>query len=225
MSPNERAFIDLDNVTIVSVAGVRGKESLKAIELSKRNINFKNSKLLTPDILESSDVEIIRINPIDYEQYNKFIIYDLYKYIDTDYALLVQDDGFITNPECWTNDFLNYDYIGAPWPLPQDNWSFRDIFGNIIRVGNGGFSFRSKKLLSVASKLDIPWKSYYGMYNEDAFITCYNRHIYEGEGCKFAPLEIAVKFSKELEINENANVKTFGIHGSQRTIDFYKNLV
>lgn len=225
MNINGLTFLDLDNVTIVSVAGVRSKEALKAIEYSTRNINFKSCKLLTPETLDCSNVEIIKINPINYEQYNKFIIYDLYKYIDTDYALIIQDDGFIINPECWTNDFLKYDYIGAPWPLPSDHWSFRDIFGNIIRVGNGGFSFRSKKLLSVASNRGIPWKEYYGMYNEDTFITCHNRHIYEEEGCKFAPLEIAVNFSKELEISENANVKTFGMHGVQRTIDFYKNLV
>jgi hypothetical protein len=213
MNINERTFLNLDNVTIISVAGVRGKESLKAIEYSKRSINFKSCKLLTPEKLESSSIEIIKINPINYAEYNKFIVYDLYKYIDTDYALIIQDDGFITNPECWTNDFLKYDYVGAPWILPRDSFSYRDIFGNIIRVGNGGFSLRSKKLLSIASELDIPWKSYYGFYNEDGFIACHNRHIYEKEGCKFAPLEVAVNFSKELEIDENINIKTFGTHG------------
>ena len=204
---------ELDNITIVSVAGVRGEQSLKAIEHSIQKIKFKHKKLLTPENLNSSNVEIIKINPISYEEYNKFIVYDLYKYIDTDYALIIQDDGFVTNPDCWSDDFLNYDYIGAPWILPLDDFSYRDAFGNIVRVGNGGFSLRSKKLLSVADELNIPWKSYYGFYNEDGFIACHNRHIYEHEGCKFAPLEVAVNFSKELEIPENVGIKTFGVHG------------
>ena len=30
---------------------------------------------------------------------------------------MVQDiDGHIVNPHLWTNEFLKYDYIGAPWP-------------------------------------------------------------------------------------------------------------
>ena len=209
----------LDNTTIVCVAGVRGMQALKALKHCTTNINFKNCKLLTSENLNSSDIEIIKINPINYEQYNKFIVYDLYKYIDTEYALIIQDDGYIINPELWNNDFLKYDYIGAPWILPKDDFSYRDTFGNIIRVGNGGFSLRSKKLLSTANKLNIPWKSYYGFYNEDGFITCHNRHLYEKEGCKFAPLEVAVHFSKELEIPENAEIKTFGIHGIKNTFD------
>jgi hypothetical protein len=210
---------ELDNVTIISVTGVRGKQTLRAIEYSTEKIKFKYKKLLTPENLKSSDVEIIKINPISLEEYSKFIVYDLYKYIDTDYALIIQEDGFIINPDCWTDDFLNYDYIGAPWILPLDDFSYRDAFGNIVRVGNGGFSLRSKKLLSIADELNIPWKSYYVFYNEDGFIACHNRHIYEHEGCKFAPLEIAVNFSKELEIPENVGIKTFGIHGIKNVFD------
>jgi hypothetical protein len=147
---------ELYNVTIISVTGVRGKQTLRAIEYSTEKIKFKYKKLLTPENLKSSDVEIIKINPISLEEYSKFIVYDLYKYIDTDYALIIQEDGFIINPDCWTDDFLNYDYIGAPWILPLDDFSYRDAFGNIVRVGNGGFSLRSKKLLSIADELNIP---------------------------------------------------------------------
>ncbi len=56
------------------------------------------------------------------------------------------------------DDFLNYDYIGAPYPLPQDNFSYRDIDGNLIRVGNS-VSLRSKKLLDLPIQLDLEWIS------------------------------------------------------------------
>ena len=35
---------ELDNITIVSVAGVRGKQSLKAIEYSTEKLKFKHKK-------------------------------------------------------------------------------------------------------------------------------------------------------------------------------------
>ena len=73
--------------------------------------------------------------------------------------MLIHDDGFVVNPDSWQDDFLNYDYIGAPYPLPQDNFSYRDIDGNLIRVGNS-VSLRSKKLLDLPIQLDLEWKAF-----------------------------------------------------------------
>lgn len=36
--------------------------------------------------------------------------------ITTDFNIAVQADGFAVNLDAWDDDFLNYDYIGAPWP-------------------------------------------------------------------------------------------------------------
>ena len=208
-------MIELNNVTIVSVSCVRVDVSLKAIKKSMEGIKFGASKLITNEDIPDNDVEIIKIPKLDYEEYNKFIVYDLYKYIDTDYVLIVQDDGYVIHPEKWINEFLDYDYIGAPWALPswEDKISFRDPFGNIVRVGNGGFSLRSKKLLNLPTKLNLEWRSYHGYYNEDGFFVVYNRHLFEKEGCKFATIEIAAKFSQESEIPEIQGIIPFGYHG------------
>jgi hypothetical protein len=80
-------------------------------------------------------------------------------------------------------------------------------------VGNGGFSLRSKKILSLADKLKLEWKSYFGYYNEDGFFTCHNRHIYEQNGCVFAPLDVAKYFSHEIQIPETEGIIPFGFHG------------
>jgi hypothetical protein len=215
-------MINLENVTLIAVACVRVERTLKALKYSKKNINFKSVKLLTNEEISDDEIEIIKINNLDYEQYNKFIVYDLYKYIDTTHALIIQDDGFVVNPEKWDDVFLNYDYIGAPWPLPNDSFSYRDPFGNIIRVGNGGFSLRSKKILSLAKNLNLEWKSYFGFYNEDGFFTCHNRNLYEENGCKFAPIEIASLFSHEIQIPETQGIIPFGFHGKN---NIYNNLI
>ena len=183
------------------------------MDFSMKDIKFGAAKILTSETIEDDKVEIIKINHLDYIGYNRFVVYDLWKYIDTDYALLIQDDGFVINPSSWRIEFLEYDYIGAPWSLPSDNFSFRDPFGNIIRVGNGGFSLRSKKILKAPSDLNLDWKSYYGYYNEDGFITCHNRHLLVKHGCSYAPIEVAKYFSHEAEIEETINIEPFGFHG------------
>jgi hypothetical protein len=206
-------MINLDNITLVSVSSVKIDETLHALRHSCKDISFKSVKFLTDSEITCDDIEIVKIPKIDsVDEYSKFMIYDLDQYIDTEFALVVQYDGYVLNPELWTDDFLRYDYIGAPFPLPSDNFSYRDSFGNIVRVGNGGFSLRSKKLISLPNRLNLPWKSYFGYYNEDGFIVCHNRHIYEENGCKFAPIDVASKFSYENTIFENKGIKPFGFH-------------
>lgn len=209
----------LDNVTLVTINCLRISEPLTALKYSKKSIRFHSCKFFTskdvPSEILGSDIELIKIQNLDYEQYSKFIVYELHKYIDTDFVLIIQDDGYVINPNMWRNDFLLYDYIGAPWSLPPENdkVGYRDVYGNIIRVGNGGFSLRSKKLLSLPTVLNLEWRSYFGFYNEDGFFTCHNRHLFQENGCVFAPLEIAKYFSHETDLPELEGIKPFGFHG------------
>ena len=215
--------LELPNVTIISVAGVKAEEALRAIKYSCKNINFAKAILITPAEIKDNFVEIIKCESLNYEQYNHFIVYRLHEYIDTDYALIIQDDGFVVNTDKWDDSFLNYDYIGAPWPLPQDDFSFRDSNGKLQRVGNGGFTLRSKKLLRLASELGLEWKSYFGFYNEDGFYCCHNRHIYEHHGCKFADIYTAARFSQETPIPETQEIIPFGFHGKNHP--YYKQTI
>jgi len=203
----------LDNVTIIAVDTITAEQSLKAIRYSCREIEFGAKKLITSQNIKADDIEVIKCEPINYVEFSHFCIYRLHEYIDTEFVLLIQPDGYVVNPHMWTDEFLEYDYIGALWPLPKDDFSFRDQDGNIQRMGNGGFTLRSKKLLSVASNLNLEWKSYHGFYNEDGFICCHNRKAYESAGCKFAPIEVAAKFSHETMVPENYGHIPFGFHG------------
>ena len=215
--------LELPNVTLVCVTSVNVQRAIKALQYSVKNIEFKNVLLLTSEECVLDNIDVIKINPIlNTDEYSKFIVYELHKYINTEFALIIQEDGFVVNAEQWDGLFLEYDYIGAPWPIPEDDFSFKDSYGNLQRVGNGGFSLRSKKLLRLASELDLEWKSYFGFYNEDGFFCCHNKHIYEANGCKFAPIDVASKFSFETPIPENNGILTFGFHGKNHN---YNNLI
>lgn len=208
-------MVNLPNVTIVGVAGTMALETLKAIRYSMKKIKFGASKLITPYLFEKkiTDVEVVECEPLNYEQYNHFIVYRLQDYIHTSHCLLVQNDGYVVNSHMWQDSWLDYDYIGALWPLPKDDYSFKDPRGNIQRVGNGGFTLRSKKLLGVAKYLNLKWEPFFGYYHEDGFYCVHHRSDYENQGCKFAPIEVAAKFSHELAVSENSGIVPFGFHG------------
>ena len=157
---------------------------------------------------------------------------NLNNYIESDFVLIIQDDGHIVNPYLWDNEFLNYDYIGAPWP---NNKKWKDRFlkydekisSNIIRnfnlnnIGNGGFSLRSKKFLEYSADFSDTC----GLA-EDIFLCIYNYETAVSKGITFAPMKIAKKFSyettlkkiikyKEIE-NKNYNFNNhFGWHGKR----------
>ena len=208
--------LELPNITLVAMATRDVEETLEALVYSCRGIKFGKVKLLahySPHGLNiHKNIEFLRIKKMkNIDEWSHEIIYHLNDYIDTDFALLVHADGFVVNPMSWKNEFLNYDYIGAPFPLPSDNFSYRDINGHIVRVGNS-VSLRSKRLLELPVKLDLPWEPYKGFYNEDGFICVKNRHIYESKGIKFAPLKVAKYFSHENMLPELKNIKPFMFH-------------
>jgi hypothetical protein len=208
-------MIDLNRVTIVCITSVNVERAVKALNYSCKNINFGEVLLLTDKDISATGIKTVKINNLDYIGYSHFIIYELHKHINTEFVLIIQDDGFVINPDKWDDTFLQYDYIGAPFPIPpeNDNITYRDPFGNLMRVGNGGFSLRSQKILKLGSELNLEWKPYFGYWNEDGFFTCHNRHLYEENGCVYAPVDVAARFSHERQTAETIGITPFGFHG------------
>jgi len=216
-------MIDLDNITLISVSSVKIPEAINAIKKSKEKINFYDTILVSDErpIDLPSDINYEHCDKItNIKEYSYYMIYNLHKHIKSDFCLVVQYDGYVSNPDKWNDEFLNWDYIGAPWPIKED--AYIDPFGNHIRVGNGGFSFRSKKLIELPTFVEIPFEvnvgDFYkhmnaGCYSEDGNISVHNRHIFEENGCKFAPVDIAAQFSRESNIPENQGIEAFGFHG------------
>jgi glycosyltransferase involved in cell wall biosynthesis len=206
--------LTLPNVTLVAVATRNVEETLKALLYSCKDISFGKVKLLshyTP-YCNNEIVDFVRINQMkNINEWSHFIVYDLGAYIDTDYILLVHADGFVVNANEWRSEFLNFDYIGSPWPLPKDDFSYRDINGELIRVGNS-VSLRSKKLLDLPKLINIPWESDNGYFNEDGFVCVKNKHLFEENGIKFAKINIAKYFAHEAMIPEIKNIKPFAFH-------------
>lgn len=192
-------MLQLPEVTLICLTNRDFEGHKKALDKSCEGIEWGAVKLIWDE----------KITGID--EWNRKIIYELGNYVDTEFAMLVHADGYVINPAAWKDEFLTYDYIGAPWPLPTDGYSYRTPNRELVRVGNS-VSLRSKRILDLPRRLKLEWKAYYGNTNEDGFLTCHNRDILKKHGCTFADIDIAKYFSKEHEIPENQGIETFAFH-------------
>lgn len=192
-------MLQLPDVTLIAFGSTNIEGMKRALTYSQKGITFGAAKLIEYPCANIDD-------------WSKNIVFHLGEFVETPFALLVHPDGFVVNPSSWRPDFMQYDYIGAPWPEPIDSFSYRDKYGIIQRVGNS-VSIRSKKLLDLPQKLGMEWRPFHGYWNEDGYISVNMRHVFEREGCRFAPLEVAKWFSRERDIPENKDVdKPFCFH-------------
>lgn len=210
-------MIKLNDVTLVAVASTKINETVEAINYSIKNLVFAKINLFTHfDLKTNSNIEIKKINQIkSIRDWSKFVIFELGKYIDTKFILLIHWDGFVVNPSSWRNEFLEYDYIGSPWP------NFKKVFPKIYnqypddkyRVGNS-VSIRSKKLLDMPSKINLNWENdaRISNYHEDGYLCVQKRLDLENSGIKFAPFKLACEFGREYTFKENINLKPFVFH-------------
>lgn len=208
--------LQLPNVTLIAVTSVKVYETVEALKYSMRGIDFGEVVLVShekPRFLPE-EITFKQCEPItDIDRFNYMMVYEIAPYVSKDYALLVHYDGFVVHPESWRKEFLDYDYIGSPWPIPTDDAaSFTDADGNIVRVGNS-VSIRSKRILEYPLKHSLEWRPHAsGFYNEDAFLCVMNKVQMEKDGLKFATIDVAKYFGREHPLPENRDIDTFVFH-------------
>ena len=218
-------MLKLENITLVILSSIKIDKSIKALEYSSKDIQWGSVKLISdikPDNLPDFIHHEFCPKMSNIDEWNYAAIYELPKHIETDYCMLIHDDGFVVNADSWRDEFLDYDYIGAPWPMPQDDFSFRAKDGELVRVGNS-VSLRSKKLLDLPIELDLEWKAFHGYYTEDGYICVNYRHKYLENGIKFADIDIAKYFSHESMIPEIEGIIPFAFHRHYGTNSQYPN--
>lgn len=129
----------------------------------------------------------LKVNNLTIDEYNKLLVSrDFYNNIQTETFLIFQTDTIICSKfKNNINDFIKYDYVGAPWKNGG--------------VGNGGLSLRKKsKMIEIINKCP------YTGINED---------VYFSSSCKDVIInkptdKNAMRFSIEQVYNPNS----FGIH-------------
>lgn len=197
------------DLTICCIDCVNDALAVRALQRSQKAFPGARTVLFTDHHPEAmpEGIEVVLIPPIRSKRdYSLFLVKEMVEHVTTAHVLVVQWDGFVLNPDCWTPDFLAYDYIGAPWPA---DLSTQD-------VGNGGFSLRSRKLMQALLDERITPES---IVHEDHSICVQYRQLLEKEhGIRFAPRALAERFAYE---TTQPVQKTFGFHGVQNLGDVW----
>src|SRR3954469_4298652 len=104
-------MLQLPDITLIALTNKNFLEHKEAIDRSCANIEFGAVKLIWDEKCTSI------------AEWNRKIIFELPKYVFTSHALLIHADGYVIIPHLWRDEWLDLDYIGAPWPLPKDDYS------------------------------------------------------------------------------------------------------
>lgn len=203
----------LSNVTLVTIETMYH-------DLANRALQECIDRLPFGQVLTLSDKELIKgatnikIAPLpSLKDYCDILLKGLWPYVETDYILFVQWDAMVYNANGWDDDFLNYDYIGAPWPWKEDMHS----------VGNGGFSLRSRKLLHALRdhRIYLDKNAEHGVA-EDNYIGIQHKQMLMDEyGIKYPSRKKAQRFAYEL--GEYPVEGSMGFHGFWNVVNFMNN--
>ena len=193
------ARLELPEVTLCAATSVNIASTVAALQASMDRVDFGEVLLFT-DLEPRNLPEGIRVVPIPRLEsgpaYSEFLLGGLGDYVRTSHCLVIQWDGFVLDAANWDPEFLDFDYIGAPWPQFTDGHD----------VGNGGFSLRSRRLLEACRD-----RRFVASHPEDLAICRLNRPLLELEhGLRFAARATAQRFAFE---RTPATRPTFGFHG------------
>jgi hypothetical protein len=194
-------MLQLLGVTLVCIDTANHALALRALARSTAATRYGRVLFITdavPDGLRvPEEVEVATIAPIaSRDAYSHFVLKELLPFVHTGHVLLVQWDGYVVNPDAWDAAFLDCDYLGAKWFWHKD----------AMRVGNGGFSLRSRRLLEALNDPRIEL-----VEAEDTTIGRTFRPLLEREhAIRFGSEALADQFAFEAAYPIG---KPFGFHG------------
>jgi len=196
-----------NQLTVVAIYGHNdGAGALPSLSRSLAELPGSRGLLLSVSRPEGlpGNVRWRQVDRLSYQQYSLFCMHALQNFIETDFCLVVQEDGWVLDGRNWQDEFYEYDYIGAPCHAARvgeryySNFTWIDLPNPII-VQNGGFSLRSRKFLTTPSGNGVMYLFYkvQPFCNEDVQLTCLLRPRLEELGIRYAPVELAKRFSVE----------------------------
>jgi hypothetical protein len=189
-------MLRLGEVTLAAIDCVQPAAAALALERCTASCRFAEVLLFTDSAIVVPGARTVAIAPLrSRAAYSEFVLKRLASHIDSAFVLLVQWDGFIRSVHAWRDQFLAWDYIGAPWG-----------HGDGMDVGNGGFSLRSAKLLRACTDPAIDECE----PEDDRICRTYRPYLEVTHGIRFAPVELARRFSVE---HVDSGEDTFGFHG------------
>jgi hypothetical protein len=201
--------MNLSNVTLWSCVFTEDMrlhmDTVDVMQYCMRHAQFSEAVLFTPIQREIPGIRRVNIRPMDLTDFNVYVNTSFPLHLHGDFAMSVHHDGFPIRWDLWQSRFLDYDYIGAPWPDGT--------------VGNGGFCIESRKMLDAKRRLPHPSREVDWIENDrvvshsipaDVYLCRTHRKQLETDGVTWSPFGTALEFSTEQIGNDK---ESFGFHG------------
>ncbi len=208
-------------IDLICIDTLQPEEAFKSLLICNHFFEFGKMIMVSNSVIPNSNRHNIKhyhIEHITKKEYSDYCFH-MSDYSDNDFVLIVQHDGFICNPKLWDDDFLKFDYLGAPFnnfamSICSDQFMESPCYNS---VGNGGFSLRSKKLLNFMKFIsNLP-----RIREEEDIVLCIQYYnLAKSMGIKFADKNLSHKFSYESDMKADRwitteyfdPIKQFGFH-------------
>lgn len=198
-------MLDLKNVTLNMIETLEHELGRLAVNECVTKANFGQVLIFTdkPELFRplECDAKFVQVpNWPTKLQWSRFCWHGVAPLVHTAQSLHIQWDSWIWDPSMWRDEFLEFDYCGAPW------W-----YTDGRNVGNGGFALRSAALLRCLydNRAAFPIDS---TIDDDLVCRKY-RLALEDQGFIFAPERVAHDFAFECS-RPAPNSRHFGFHAA-----------
>jgi len=182
--------------TLIAIDTLNPGAAIASLRKSMNQCQFDEVILYTNIQIVLEGIRVVIIPEIkSKDEYSEFILKQAVSSINTKFVLVTQHDSWVLNGELFDERLYDYDYAGALW-IEDDG----------LANGNGGFSWRSTRLMNIVAR------DYHinATAPEDvALCRVYRRYLETNYDLKWAPDDICEQFSFELRTPIGP---TFGFH-------------
>ena len=194
-------MIDLPDVTLCAIETREHDLMRLAIEDCKGKATFGDVLIFTNKTEQFADEGRI-IEVPDWPEkigWSRCRWQEIAPHLVTSHVLCIEWDAWIWDASKWTDEYLQYDYVGAPW------W-----YEDFRNVGNGGFSMRSTALTRYLRKHRDKFPCTTPI--DDDLLCRKYRPALEEKGFTWAPQDVARDFAFEC-VRPQPDSGHFGFHG------------
>jgi hypothetical protein len=186
----------LKGVSLICIDCVKPGAAISSLRKSMSQCIFDEVLFFTNIDFKLGGITTIVIPEIkSKDEYSHFLLKHAWEYISTEFVLVTQHDSWVLNGELFDERLREVDYAGGLW-LENDG----------LANGNGGFSWRSKRLMQCVGEDD-----FINATNPEDVALCrvYRRYLEKTYNLVWADDELCESFSFELRAPKS---KTFGFH-------------
>jgi hypothetical protein len=196
-------MFSLPEVTLVLIETREHELARLALEDCERLVSFGEVLVFTdrPSLFMCADRRTVVVPDWpDKLGWSRCFWYDVAPHVRTTHALCIQWDSWVVDTAMWRDDYLRYDYVGAPW------W-----YKDGLNVGNGGFCLRSTKFLRFIRKNRDRFPCTTAL-DDDLYCRKY-RPTLQQEGFVWSPEKLAADFAFEC-VRPDLASRHFGFHAA-----------